>query len=84
MDNVITYKTQTIQAVSDPKRSMVNIPVDEDWSMVVVVTAVNGNIISGRKIWDLSTEPFIFFATNLTPGIVPKVGESTIFYPTGS
>jgi hypothetical protein len=68
MDNVITYKTQTIPVAADQKRSTINVPVNEDWSMVVEILSVSGGIVQGKKVWDTATVPKTFYAKLLFNG----------------
>lgn len=77
LDNVMTYKTQGINIPYDEEKSLINIPSHEDWTMVVEVTAIEGDIIKGKKIWDSKAN--IFEAKNICNGYV-EIGQNVIFY----
>jgi len=82
MNNVMTNKTKGINIPFDEKISLVSLPSNEDFSIVVEVTAIEEQIILGKKIWDTSQEPKIFYAKNISNGYL-EVGQKTIFYRVG-
>lgn len=88
LDNVMTNKTKGIEIPYDGKTSLVNIPSNEDWTMVVSVTAVLDGLIICKKIWDTKEKPFyarMRYAgkSGTPPDSSVEVGQNIVIYRVG-
>lgn len=88
LKNVFTRGTEGINLTGDSSRSMVNLPANEDYSMIVLVESVLNGVVSGVKIWDTGGK--IFFARleyRGRPGTPPDnvifPGQHIVFYRVG-
>jgi hypothetical protein len=88
LDNVMTNKTKGINIPYDGKISLVNIPSNEDWAMVVEVTAILEGLITCKKIWDSKNKPFyarMRYAgkSGTPPDASVEVGQNIVIYRVG-
>jgi hypothetical protein len=88
LNNVMTNKTKGINIPYDGKVSLVNIPSNEDWAMVVEVTAVLEGLITCKKIWDSKNKPFyarLRYAgkAGTPPDSSVEVGQNIVIYRVG-
>jgi hypothetical protein len=77
MDNVMTAETEWMPQ-NNVKKSILSLPINEDWAMVIKVTEVVDGIVKGHKIWDNSANPKLFNAKIMYLGQEGEVPENII------
>ena len=86
MKNIWTKGTRGIKELHDTKQSLVRIPTNEDWAMIVDITGVtaksDGLFVEGEKIWDEAGTKKTFYALANRDFIFQEGGQA-IFYRVG-
>ena len=88
---MLNYETAGSQLAiknADPARSTEDVVINEDWSMVMVVIAVESGIVTAKKVWDERNK--IFYASlayegkeGVPPDDCMDVGQHVIFHRVG-
>lgn len=90
MKNVITKGTELAHIASDPAASEIDIPVTEDWAMLMEVDSCTSGIVTAHKIWDTAGTPTPFYAklqyqgrADTPPDTSVVDGQNVVFYRVG-
>lgn len=88
--NIFTAGAEGINLDYNQERSLANVPINEDYAMIVEVTAVNSSIVSGKKVWDEAATPKTFYAVlkyhgknGTPPDSSIEIGQHVVFYRVG-
>jgi len=90
LKNSFSNGTQGLNIPYDKEKSLVFLPSNEDYSMVVEVTSVLDGLVTATKVWDESANKKIFYAkleyagkSGIPSDDMLEIGQHVVFYRVG-
>jgi len=88
LKNAFSQGTEGISVAGDAEQSLINVPVNEDWTMAVIVTDITAGVVTGNKVWDEGTKEFrarlkYYGRAGVPPDSSVQVGETVLFRRVG-